>query len=84
MAFIFLLLSRIFCFIFEADQINIDDRYLPQLSSIYASAISEVRDADQQIQLALESSVLYAQQNKVFTKKIFYSGFVSFEFFFLI
>ncbi|CAF5024240.1 unnamed protein product, partial [Rotaria sp. Silwood1] len=35
-----------------------------QLSSCYASSVNELRDADQQIQSALESSVLNAQQNK--------------------
>jgi hypothetical protein len=33
--------------------------------------VHEVREADQQIQLALESSVLNAEHNKVLTKSIF-------------
>jgi hypothetical protein len=32
----------------------------------------DAREADQQIQLALESSVLNAQLNKVFTKRILF------------
>jgi len=36
---------------------------------VYLAAMSDVREADQQIQLALENAVLNAQQNKVFTKK---------------
>ncbi|UJR37249.1 hypothetical protein I4U23_029958 [Adineta vaga] len=48
----------------HSDQINTDDKYLPQLTASYASATNDVRDADQQIQLALENSVLNASLNK--------------------
>ncbi|CAF4563841.1 unnamed protein product [Rotaria sp. Silwood1] len=48
----------------QSDQINTEDKYQGQLSSCYASSVNELRDADQQIQSALESSVLNAQQNK--------------------
>jgi hypothetical protein len=48
----------------EDEQISIDDRFIPQLSSTYLTAMNDVREADQQIQLALESSVLNAEQNK--------------------
>ncbi|CAF0758879.1 unnamed protein product [Rotaria sordida] len=48
----------------QSDQINIEDKHQGQLTSCYTSAVNDLRDADQQIQLALESSVLSAQQNK--------------------
>jgi hypothetical protein len=60
---------------YYTDQIIIDDKYIPQLSAAYLSALNDVRDADQQIQLALESSVLNAQQNKVLQKKILFPKF---------
>ncbi|CAF0839256.1 unnamed protein product [Adineta ricciae] len=46
------------------DQINTDEKHLTQLSTSYTSAINDLRETDQQIQLALESSALNAQQYK--------------------
>ncbi|CAF0774095.1 unnamed protein product [Adineta steineri] len=48
----------------QSDQINTDEKHLSQLASTYASATNDVRDADQQIQLALDNSVLNAPLNK--------------------
>ncbi|CAF4244796.1 unnamed protein product [Rotaria magnacalcarata] len=48
----------------QSDQIITEEKHHGQLLSCYQSATNDLRDVDQQIQLALESSLLNAQQNK--------------------
>ncbi|CAF1314010.1 unnamed protein product [Didymodactylos carnosus] len=46
------------------DIINVDEKYLTHLSSAYLIALNEIKEADNQIEVALESSVAH-QQNKM-------------------
>ncbi|CAF3016952.1 unnamed protein product [Rotaria socialis] len=48
----------------QSDQIITEEKHHGQFLSCYQSAANDLRDVDQQIQLALESSLLNAQQNK--------------------
>ena len=59
-------------FKFYSYEFETDDTPLVPLFSAFLSVLNVVRQADQQIQSALETSVLNAQQNKVKLKIVLF------------